>query len=139
MYKEIESLMPYFHSLRALDSKYFSIDIKIPLNWVFDRFMVDTNDVSCKIQDKNSKTLLISLIGFAHKEGLTKIFKLAEEIIKFNIEEEEKNKLLALKIKELESMFSTKTLDELKEININEVILNGETLNEGPSLAGEGN
>lgn len=139
MYKDIESIRPYFYSLRELENRYFSLDFKIPVSWVYEQFIPKTEDVSHKIQDKSAKTLLISIIGLASKEGYSKIFKIAEDIIKYNMEEEEKNKLLNMKIKELETLFSTKSLEELKDININEVIINGCENNEEPNLAGEGN
>ena len=42
---------------------------------------------------------------------------LAKEIIKFNIEEEEKRKLFDDMVKQLQNMFMNKSLDDLKNIN----------------------
>ena len=62
---------------------------------------------------------LLSLISSATQEGYDVVFSCALEVIIINKEEEEKQRLLEEKIKELEQLFKKESLDKLKEINFN--------------------
>lgn len=119
MYKTIEQLKPYFYSLREINNK-LSLDIKIPTSWSFQQVVDKYESVSVKLQDQNETTTLISLISFSNEEGCKNIFDSAKEIIKNNKEEEEKRKLFEDKVKELQKMFTSLSLDELKNINFTE-------------------
>ena len=70
------------------------------------------------MQDKNDKFNLVSLIASATQEGYDVVFACANEIFKVNREEEEKRKLFEEKVKELQKLFKTESLDKLKEINL---------------------
>jgi hypothetical protein len=70
-----------------------------------------------KIQDKNEKFSLVSLISNATLDGYEIVFTCAKEIITINKEIEEKQKLLQSKIKELEVLFQHESLDKLRELS----------------------
>ena len=116
MFESIKSIRPYFHSLREIENNV-SLDIKLPLNWKFEEIIKPYRSVVIKIQDKNEKFTLLSLIAANIQEGYNVVFACANEIITLNKEEEEKQRLFQQKVKELQELFKKQSLDKLKEIN----------------------
>lgn len=117
MFESIKSLRPYFHSLREIESNV-SLDIKLPLNWAYEDITKPYRSIKFKIQDKNEKFTLVSLISHATQDGYDVVFACASEIIKVNKEEEEKQRLFQQKVKELQELFKKESLDKLKDINL---------------------
>lgn len=125
MYKIIEQIKPYFFSLREIGGN-LSLDLKIPSTWNFQQNVEKMHEtVNIKVQDKLESTALISIISTSDKDGFTFIFDVAKEIIKFNLEEEEKRKLFDDMVKQLQNMFMNKSLDDLKNINFEKNEKNG--------------
>lgn len=116
MYETIITLRPYFFSLREINET-LSLDIKVPAIWKYERFFSDIEPVKFKTQDKNEKFHLVSLLSTPSQDGFDHVIRVAKNIIKFNVEEEEKQKLFEQKINELKSLFQNESLDKLKEIN----------------------
>ena len=117
MFESIKSLRPYFHSLREIESNV-SLDIKLPLNWVYEDIAKPYRSIKFKIQDKNEKFTLVSIISHATQDGYDVVFACASEILKVNKEQEEKQKLFQQKVKELQELFKKESLDKLKDINL---------------------
>lgn len=117
MYEAIKSLRPHFHSLREVNVNV-SLDIKLPLTWRYEEIVKPYSTINVKVQDKNDKFNLISLVSQATQEGYDVVFACANEIFKINREEEEKQKLFQQKVKELQELFKNESLDKLKEINL---------------------
>lgn len=117
MFENIKLLRPHFHSLREIQNNV-SLDIKLPLSWRYDDIVKPYSTISVKIQDKNDKFNLVSLVSLATQEGYDVVFACANEIFTFNREEEEKQKLFQQKVKELQELFKKESLDKLKEINL---------------------
>lgn len=116
MYESIKILRPYFHSLREIGTNV-SLDVKLPLNWKYDEITKPYSSLEVKVQDKNDKFTLLSLIAISSQEGYDIVFACANEIIQLNKEEEEKQRLFQQKVKELQELFKKESLDKLKEIN----------------------
>lgn len=116
MFDSIRFLRPHFFSLREIDNNV-SLDIKLPATWKIESIIAQYKSMKYKIQDKNEKFILVSLISNATSEGYDVAFTCAKEIITVNKEMEEKQRLLQQKIKELEVLFQHQTLDKLKEIS----------------------
>ena len=140
MFENIKILRPYFHSLREVQNNV-SLDIKLPLTWTYENIVKPYSSIKTKVQDKNDKYNLISLVSEATQEGYDVVFACANEIMKINKEEEEKQKLFQLKIKELQELFKHESLDKLKEITL--LNTNGSTEKSGEDtssvkLAGQG-
>lgn len=114
VFDTINSLKPFFFSLREIKDSV-SLDIKIPANWKFGNY----KENQIKVQDKNERNVLISIVDTATKEGYDTVFNVATKIIKENQEEEEKIKLFNDKIEELKKIFLETPLDKLKEISFN--------------------
>jgi len=117
VYEAIKSLRPHFHSLREV-SNNVSLDIKLPLTWKYEDIIKPYSTINVKIQDKNDKFNLVSLVSQSTQEGYDVVFACANEIFKINKDEEEKQKLFQQKVKELQELFKNESLDKLKEINL---------------------
>lgn len=115
MFDIISNLRPYFFSLREVDNNV-SLDIKIPVKWKFEQIVTPYRSVKTKVQDKNEKFILLSLISHATSDGYDLVFACAKEVITTNLELEEKERLLQLKIKELQALFQSESLDKLKDL-----------------------
>lgn len=116
MFDSIRFLRPYFFSLREIDNNV-SLDIKLPVTWKLESIILQYKSIKYKVQDKNEKFTLVSLISHATADGYDIAFSCAKEIITVNKEMEEKQRLLQQKIKELEVLFQHQSLDKLKEIS----------------------
>lgn len=136
MYELISSLRPYFFSLREIQDNV-SLDLRIPTTWKLENIQSivgQYKSLQIKVQDKNDKSQLISIISLATQDGYDTARICAEEIIKYNIELEEKERLFKEKVKELEILFRHESLNKLKEINfIPEE--NGQEITTGNELA----
>jgi hypothetical protein len=117
VYENIKTLRPHFHSLREIQDNV-SLDIKLPLTWKYDDVVKPYSTISFKIQDKNDKYNLVSLVAASTQTGYDVIFACANEIVSVNREEEEKQRLFQQKVKELQELFKKQSLDTLKDINL---------------------
>lgn len=135
MFEVIRKLRPYFFSLREIDNNV-SLDIKLPLSWKYEEIIKPYRSIKIKIQDKNDKYNLVSLVANSTQEGYDIVFTCALEIIVINKEDEEKQKLFQQKVKELQELFKKESLDKLKELNL--IDLNGQEDFTSEGMVGEG-
>jgi len=146
VYENIKGLRPYFFSLREIDNNV-SLDIKFPLTWKYESIISQYKLVKVKVQDKNDKFHLVSLVSSANQEGFDIVVACAMEIITVNREEEEKRRLLMekqrllqeefqKKIKELEETFKREPLEKLKELTLTDNY--GQEDITGSGVVGEG-
>ena len=112
VFDTISSLRPFFFSLKEFNQN-ISLDIKIPVHWKYGEY----KEVQLKVQDKNEKNVLLSVISAPTKEGYDAVFTIAKKIIKNNQEEEEKIKLFNDKVEELKILFLASPLEKLKKIS----------------------
>ena len=117
MFESIKSIRPHFHSLREIEGNV-SLDIKLPLTWRYEDIIKPYRSLKMKVQDKNEKFTLLSLIANGTQEGYDVVFACALEILTFNKEEEEKQNLFQQKVRELQELFKKESLDTLKDINL---------------------
>jgi hypothetical protein len=115
VFEFIKQLRPYFFSLREIENNV-SLDIKLPLTWKFEHIVTPYRTIKTKVQDKNEKFTLLSIVSNATKEGYEVIAACSLEIIKINREEEEKRRLFEQKVSELKTLFQHESLDKLKDI-----------------------
>jgi hypothetical protein len=117
VFEAISTLRPYFHSLREIQDNV-SLDVKLPLSWRYEDIIKPYSAATFKVQDKNEKFSLVSIIAKASQTGYDIAFACANEIVKTNLEEEEKQKLFQQKVKELQELFKKESLDKLKDFTI---------------------
>ena len=137
MFENIKSLRPYFHSLREIENNV-SLDIKLPLTWKYEEIVKPYRSVKIKIQDKNEKFTLMSLISNATQDGYDVVFACALEVININKEDEQKRILFQAKVKELEALFMKESLETLKDINLLETYGQENITSEGVVGQGDG-
>ena len=135
MFENIKTLRPFFHSLREIKN-FVSLDIKLPLTWSYDEIVVPYTSISVKLQQKDDKFNLISLVSDATQGGYDVVFACASEIIKINKEEEEKQRLFQEKVKELQELFKKESLDKLKDITL--LKSDGQETTTSTNMVGEG-
>jgi hypothetical protein len=80
VFESIKSLRPHFHSLREIEGNV-SLDIKLPLTWKHEEIIKPYRSIKFKVQDKNEKFTLMSLISNGTQEGYDVVFACASEII----------------------------------------------------------
>lgn len=128
IYDIISELRPYFYSLREVNEK-LSLDLKISTNWKVGEISKKYKNISIVEQDRKTDIVLISIVTETSASGYDLVIDCGKELIKYNIEREEKERLFKEKVKELEMMFKnnikeletlfkTKSVDELKIINL---------------------
>jgi hypothetical protein len=115
MFEYIKELKPYFFSLREVENNTV-LDIKLPITWKYEEILLPYKSLKYKIQDKNDKFTLISIISVSTSEGYNLSHGCAKEIIKINREEEEKRSLFEQKVTELRLLFQKESLEKLKDI-----------------------
>jgi hypothetical protein len=135
MFEYIKQLKPYFFSLREVENNAV-LDIRLPITWKYEEILLPYKSLKYKVQDKNDKFTLISIISVSTSEGYNLLHGCAKEIIKINREEEEKRKLFEQKVTELKLLFQKESLEKLKDITFIETY--GYQNQTGEGVVGEG-
>lgn len=116
LYSEFSALSPYLQSVRKLKN-YICFDICIPESWKLPKKYVQEDRVL--EQEPPSETeRLISFVSEINETEVEKLTTNIQNIIEYNIEREEKEKLLEIKINELKLIFEKNPLSSLKNLKI---------------------
>ena len=114
LFTEFSSLLPYLQSVRKLKN-YLSFDVSFPNTWRIPKKYVQEDKVM--EQESNIENhRLISFISEIQEESIEQTTKNIQSIIPYNIEREEKEKLLELKVEELKNLFEKNSLVNLKTL-----------------------
>jgi len=106
----------YVLSLRFIEN-YVSLDLRIPETWniptksVKDIEVINTNKVTEGVR-------YLSLVCPNIKENVDKVENALDEIIKFNKEKEEKERLFKIKVQELKNIFDKENIGNLRTLKI---------------------
>lgn len=111
-----EGLKPYLKSVRVLKD-YVSFDLYFSNFWSIPKKYV-TKNIEVIKSDKTDRpnTELYSFVVMNQKELVDELENSINDIISYNKEKEEKEKLFKQKIQELKSMFESKGVEELKRL-----------------------
>ena len=115
LYKEFSSLLPYLQSVRKLE-EYLSFDVSFPNSWKLPKKYVDEEKVmeqSSKIADHR----FFSFVSEISEENMELIGSNLRNIIQYNLELEEKERLFQNKVSELKSIFEKQNLTNLKDLS----------------------
>lgn len=110
-------LQPYFRSVRKI-KQFFSIDLLFPQTWKFPNEILEKLNA---VQDEKyigtgiAMSFLLDLTTEQEESQLEKIF----ELISYNLELEEKTRLLKEKTEHLKQIFENNSLDDLQNLVIN--------------------
>lgn len=115
LYKEFSSLLPYLQSVRKLEN-YFSFDVSFPKTWKLLKRYVDEE----KVMEQPSKIdneRMFSFVTEINEEAMGIIIKNIRNIIQYNLELEEKERLFQNKVEELKTIFEKSNLNNLKGLS----------------------
>jgi hypothetical protein len=142
LYKEFSALLPYLQSVRKLQN-YLTFDVSFPTTWKLPKKYVEED----KVMEQNSKIdnyRLFSFVSEITEDGIEKVSENIQNIIKYNLEREEKEALFNNKVDELKLIFEKQNLKNLKNLKFDLInSLNIELENEQeerkrPNVVGEG-
>jgi hypothetical protein len=114
LYEQISDIFPHLVSIRKLED-YITIDVEFPTTWKLPKKYVDEKMVVEQKSDKPN-TRFFSFATIFQKEPIDVLFYNLKNIIRYNKEREEKEKLFEDKVKELKSFFDKSNLDDLKAL-----------------------
>jgi hypothetical protein len=136
LYKEFSALLPYLQSVRKLES-YLSFDLSFPTTWKLPKKYVDED----KVMEQTSKVdghRFFSFVSEINEESVEKMSENLKNIIKYNHDREEKDRLFQNKVEELKSIFERQDLTSLKNLNFELKTGKIELVDEEESLEGVG-
>jgi hypothetical protein len=114
LYKEFSTLLPYIQSVRKLKN-YLSFDISFPKTWKLPKKFVEED----KILEQESSIIdsrFFSFVSEITEEGVESTTKNIQNIIRYNLEREEKERLFQNKVDELKHIFEKQNLKNLKSL-----------------------
>lgn len=114
LYKEFDVLFPYIQSVRKLKN-YLSFDIQFPENWKLPKKYV--NEKSVVENEKNTVGYrFFSFVAEFNEQSVNEITDSIKNVIAYNKEREEKDRLFQSKVNELKSIFERQNLNNLQSL-----------------------
>jgi hypothetical protein len=117
LYKEISKLLPHLQSVRKIKD-YLSIDVSFPKSWKLPKKFVEEDKIM-EQQSPNPEERLISFVSEIDEITIDNCLTNIQNIIQYNREREEKERLFDEKVKELKVVFEKQTLKELQDLKFN--------------------
>jgi hypothetical protein len=114
LYKEFSTLLPYIQSVRKIKN-YLSFDIVFPKMWKLPKKYVQEDKV-IEQPAPNQDERLFCFISELTEESIESTSSNLQNIIKYNLEREEKEKLFETKVSELKEIFDKQNLKNLKSL-----------------------
>lgn len=114
LYEDIQKLIPYLVSIRVIEN-VISIDVSIPSDWKIPKRLVDEKSI-LEDQSPDEKYRFFSFVCEMNEDNFTNIYNSVKNIIKYNKDREEKDRLFQEKINELKTYFEKQSLDDLKKL-----------------------
>lgn len=132
-YNFAKKISKYLKSVRMLED-YISFDMLFSTTWTIPKDNPNNIEIIKNKTNEKDKVLL-SFVSKINKESIDNIENSIDEIIKYNLEREEKESLFKLKVNELKKIFQEQKLDNLKDLDFNFFIQNNDLKikDEGPA------
>jgi hypothetical protein len=109
----IEKTNKYLKSVRILKN-YVSFDMIFPNSWIMLKKVPENIEI---LQNENNEEIVVtSFVCQNTKEYIDILERILDNVIKTNIEKEEKERLFKSKVKELQNIFEKEKLDNLKSL-----------------------
>ncbi len=114
LFKEFTILFPYLQSVRKLKN-YLSFDIEFPDTWKLPKKYVNEEKV---VENDKSKQgfRFFSFVSEFDEKSVDEIISNIKNIIAYNKERAEKERLFQVKVDELKKMFEKEKLDDLQAL-----------------------
>lgn len=114
LFKEFSSLFPYLQSIRRLED-YLSFDVSFPKTWKLPKKYVPEDRV-LEQESKTPNNRLFSFVSNIDEASIETTSNNITNIINYNLEREEKEKLFQIKVEELKTLFEKNSLKNLKSL-----------------------
>ena len=111
IYKELTPIIEYLTQIRKLEN-YLVFDVAFPITWkMLKRHIIEDKFVN---NGTENNLLNLSFVSEYDEKNINLIQENILNIINYNLEREEKERLLEAKINELKTIFDKESLDSLK-------------------------
>jgi hypothetical protein len=114
LYQEFSTLFPYLQSVRKIKN-YLTFDVSFPTNWKLPKRFVDESKV-LEQQSQIPNERLFSFVAEIDEKNIEQLSRNIQNIIKHNLDREEKEKLFQDKVEELKGLFEKTNLNNLKQL-----------------------
>jgi hypothetical protein len=114
LYKEFSELLPYIQSVRKIE-KYLSFDISFPTSWKLPKKYVQEDKVM-EQENKIAGNRTFSFVAEINESDIEQVTENLQNIIKYNLEREEKDRLFQNKVDELKTIFEKQNLESLQNL-----------------------
>jgi hypothetical protein len=114
LYKEFSELLPYIQSVRKIE-KYLSFDISFPTSWKLPKKYVQEDKVM-EQENKIAGNRTFSFVAEINESDVEQVTENLQNIIKYNLEREEKDRLFQNKVDELKTIFEKQNLESLQNL-----------------------
>ena len=114
LYKEFSILFPYLQSVRKIKT-YLTFDVSFPNTWKLPKKFVNEEKVMEQTTTIPNERLF-SFVSEITEEDVENASGNIQNIIKYNLEREEKEKLFDSKVNELKMIFEKQNLSNLKSL-----------------------
>jgi hypothetical protein len=114
LYKEFSALLPYIQSVRKIKN-YLSFDVTFPNTWKLPKKFVRED----KILEQDSQIQnhrFFSFVCEINEDDIEITSTNIQNIVKYNLDREEKERLFETKVNELKMLFEKQNLKNLKEL-----------------------
>lgn len=108
--ERLDKLKPYFKGLKIADD-YKIVEVTIKKSW-----SIEENEDIMSTQKESKEGGLYTMFYSIEKSFDDIIDFVEEKVINYNLEVEEKERLLKAKVEELKRVFETKSLEELNQL-----------------------
>ena len=116
LFDNISKLGSHFTSIRMHEGLIL-IDMKLPKIWKDKEILSSRGDkIQIKLGKSNDTQKLVSFFSTFDDEGVTLLVDEVRAVIKWNMDQEEKNNLLNKKMIELQKMFTENNVDALRKL-----------------------
>ena len=115
LFKEFSILFPYLQSVRKIKT-YLTFDVSFPNTWKLPKKFVNEEKVMEQTTTIPNERLF-SFVSEITEEDVEKVSGNIQNIIKYNLEREEKEKLFDSKVNELKMIFEKQNLSNLKSLH----------------------
>ena len=116
LFDNISKLGSHFTSIRMHEGLIL-IDMKLPKIWKDKEILGSRgNKIQIKLGKSNDTQKLVSFFSTFDDEGVTLLVDEVRAVIKWNMDQEEKNNMLNQKMIELQKMFSENNVDALRKL-----------------------
>lgn len=114
LFREFSALLPYLQSVRKI-KEYISFDVSFPTTWKLPKKFIN-EERFVEIDSTVTNHRMFSFVSEVSEDEIELVSTNIQNIIKYNLEREEKELLFQLKVDELKSIFEKQTLTVLKDL-----------------------